>query len=333
MPEANGRYVGDGTQIPPTTRAEMRPQTYDSPPRIPIERFLQILPASRPCSPTWRILASTITPMPMRRLIAGILIGFPVVHTLLDSLRKQQPTGEGDDWQDVTPPAGLDVGSFRMGLRKIAAKRLVVDAAAHIETAVNVQLVQRINRQYCHRDDRNTNSKDNDRLRYQDSTRLFTDIFEPDRRMAFDETLKQIHAALVVDDFEIDSAGSQMLLGPLKCPVFPDDNPTDSVQQDCATAHVARRQGGIEHRTPIVRCGAPARLLDAVHLGMQDRAALLYPTIVAAADDLPIDDEHRADGNATFGQPELGLCNRGFKKRIAHRLADPQQSGARRRSV
>jgi hypothetical protein len=73
--------------------------------------------------------------------------------------------------------------------------------------------------------------------------------------------------------------------------------------------HIARRQGGVD-RLPVHAGGLAAGILERVHLAVEDRPPLLDAAVVAAAEDPPLVDEHRADGNAAFGEASLRLLDR-----------------------
>ena len=60
----------------------------------------------------------------------------------------------------------------------------------------------------------------------------------------------------------------------------------------------------------------PAGVFEAVHLGVQDRAAALDAAIVPAADDAAVDHQHRADRNPALGESQPGLFDRHFQKSI-----------------
>ena len=49
---------------------------------------------------------------------------------------------------------------------------------------------------------------------------------------------------------------------------------------------------------------------------MQDGAALLYPAVMAAADDLAVMNQHRADGDTAFSQALAGFFDGSLKKGI-----------------
>ena len=94
-------------------------------------------------------------------------------------------------------------------------------------------------------------------------------------------------------------------LRPLKRLVLADHDPADAIEQHGPAAHVAGRKGRIEHRPAIVACRQPTAVFQAIHLGMQDGTAALHPAVMPTADDLIIDHQHRTDGDAPFGEPQL----------------------------
>ena len=62
--------------------------------------------------------------------------------------------------------------------------------------------------------------------------------------------------------------------------------------------------------------GAAYYLVRVEDYRAQDRTALLHATVVATSDDRSIDDEHRADRNAAFGQPLSCFIECRLKERI-----------------
>ena len=90
----------------------------------------------------------------------------------------------------------------------------------------------------------------------------------------------------------------------------------DAVEQGGAAAHVAGRERRVEHGAAIVGGPEPAGVFQAVHLGVQDGAAVLHAAVVAAADDAAIDDQHRADRNTPLGQPLPGFVDRDLQEGV-----------------
>src|SRR5262245_41565647 len=85
-------------------------------------------------------------------------------------------------------------------------------------------------------------------------------------------------------------------------PVFANDDAGNSVEHDRAAAHGARRERRVQSAGPIDECGVTAGIFERVHLAVQDSAATLNASIVAAADDFAVVDDDRADWDAAFGQ-------------------------------
>ena len=99
-------------------------------------------------------------------------------------------------------------------------------------------------------------------------------------------------------------------------PALLDDHARDAVQRDRAAAHRARRQGRVDHALAIHLRRVAPRVLERVHLAVQDRAALLHAAVVAAADDASLVHDHRTDRDAAFGEARLRFVDRGLEERI-----------------
>ena len=119
-------------------------------------------------------------------------------------------------------------------------------------------------------------------------------------RVPGDELLNHLVAFGAIDDFQLHATRANVILRPAERAVLADHNPWDAVQESRAAAHVAGRERRVEGRAGVVARGEAPRVLEAVHLGVQDRAAALDAAIVAAADDPPVDHEHRADRDAAL---------------------------------
>ncbi|MOA51241.1 hypothetical protein D3C78_1743620 [compost metagenome] len=88
----------------------------------------------------------------------------------------------------------------------------------------------------------------------------------------------------------------------------------DAIQQDSAAAHGARRQGGVEGGLLVHPGWLTAGIFQGVHLAMQDGAAVLHPAIMAAANDLAIVHQHRADRNTPLLEPLAGFVYGGLQE-------------------
>src|SRR5713226_8960256 len=118
-----------------------------------------------------------------------------------------------------------------------------------------------------------------------DRRSLLADVLVPKLRMRFDELRHQRDAAWILNDFDPDATRSKQLLFTEKRLILADDHVRNAVEQNCAAAHRARRQRGVDHALAINSGGLPAGVLEGIHLAMQNRAALLHAPIVSASDD------------------------------------------------
>lgn len=97
---------------------------------------------------------------------------------------------------------------------------------------------------------------------------LLPDILVPQLWIRGDELGHQAHALLVVQDDHVDAPGSEVLLRSLEGPVFADHDPGYFVEEDRAAAHVAGGKSRVQHRPAVILRLEPARVLQAVHLGV-----------------------------------------------------------------
>lgn len=148
---------------------------------------------------------------------------------------------------------------------------------------------------------------------------LDADVFSPEFGLVVNELLHQIHAFLIVENVQVDSAHHQILLGSLEGAVLPHYNSRDTVEQRGSAAHIARRQSRVKHAALVVFGLQSPGVLQTVHLGMQDGAPFLNAPIVASADNFAVQNQNGPDRNAAFGQPEAGFFQCSLQKQlIAH---------------
>src|SRR6266545_1532156 len=93
-------------------------------------------------------------------------------------------------------------------------------------------------------------------------------------------------------------------------------NAWNAVQKNRAAAHRAWRQRGVDGAVAIGAGGLTTGILQRVHLSVQDGTALLHPPVVATAENLPVEHEHRADGDTSLGQSALGFLDRGSQEGV-----------------
>ena len=138
----------------------------------------------------------------------------------------------------------------------------------------------------------------------------------PQQRLSLDKIAHQSLALGIIDNRDFDATRAQIGLGAAKRSILTDNDRRYAIQQNCATAHIAGRQRRVQRRTAIFRRCEATRIFQAIHFRMQDGAASLRALIVAAADDLAINNQHRSNRNAASLPTFAGLCNRSHKKLI-----------------
>jgi hypothetical protein len=107
--------------------------------------------------------------------------------------------------------------------------------------------------------------------------------------------------ARILRDHEFHAARAHHGLGALEGAVLADHDARDLVEQRSAAAHVAGRKRRVERAARVLARLEAARVLEGVHLRVQDGAAALHAAVVAAAYDLAVEHEHGADRDAAFG--------------------------------
>lgn len=119
-----------------------------------------------------------------------------------------------------------------------------------------------------------------------------------------------------VQSNDLDSAAAEQLLFALERLVFQQHYARNLVEQDCACAHGARRQGR-EHGRALVDLGRlAAGIGQGIHLAVQDGVALLYAPVVPSAEHLAVDDEAGADRDAALFQALPSFAQRDFDKLV-----------------
>src|SRR5690349_9624488 len=105
------------------------------------------------------------------------------------------------------------------------------------------------------------------------------DILVPQLRLVAHEVMHERDASGVVDDLDRDTAALQPRFLAHERTVLADHHARDAVQRDRAAAHRARRQGRVDHALAIHLRRVAPRVLERVHLAVQDRAALLHAAV------------------------------------------------------
>src|SRR5262249_25440953 len=144
---------------------------------------------------------------------------------------------------------------------------------------------------------------------------LFADVLGPELGSSGDELAHQSHTLRVVAHVDLDAARPEVVLlrSAIVC-VLADHHTGDAIEQDRPAAHVARHERRIERCARIVRGPQTPRPLEAIHLGVQHGAPLLYSTVVSAPNDAAVDHENGACGNATLAKPFAGFVESGIEK-------------------
>ena len=136
--------------------------------------------------------------------------------------------------------------------------------------------------------------------------------------MRGDELPHHADALVVLHHLDADAARTEEIFLAHERAVLADDDVRDAVEEDGAGAHRAGRQRRVEDGGAIDRRRQPAGVLERIHLAVQDRAALLDPPVVAAPEDAPVVDEHRADRDAAFAAARGSFVDRGAQVGIGH---------------
>lgn len=144
------------------------------------------------------------------------------------------------------------------------------------------------------------------------------DVLVPELWVFRDEGGHQLDTFEIVDHFDLYSVGAQQALGACEGAILADDHPGDLIEEDGAAAHDAGGEGGVDRRTPVVDGRQTPRVLEGIHLGMENGRPLLHPAVVAAADDFPVDLQSRADGNAASVPSLPGFIDGDFEAERRH---------------
>jgi hypothetical protein len=83
-----------------------------------------------------------------------------------------------------------------------------------------------------------------------------------------------------------------------------------SVEQDRSRTHRAWRERRVERALAVDGRGAASSILQRIHLTVQDDTSVLHASIVAAADNLVAEDDHRPNWNPALGLTPASFLNR-----------------------
>src|SRR5690606_30594985 len=109
---------------------------------------------------------------------------------------------------------------------------------------------------------------------------LLADVLVPQVGIGGDERRHHLDTRRVVEHFDGDTALTEQVFGTHERPVLAHHHPRDPVEEDRPGAHRARRQGRVDGGPAVSRRRQPARVLQRVHLAMEDRRALLDTAVV-----------------------------------------------------
>src|SRR4051812_20375209 len=103
--------------------------------------------------------------------------------------------------------------------------------------------------------------------------------------MLANEGQHQFNAGWKLENFDRHTARSKELLLSEERLVLANDDPGDSVEQDCAAAHRARRERRVQRGFAIDASRQPSGILERIHLAVQNGTSLLDAAIMATAQD------------------------------------------------
>src|SRR5688572_15543277 len=145
-----------------------------------------------------------------------------------------------------------------------------------------------------------------------EESNLAADVLVPQRWILADEFGHHLDALGVGAIDDLDALGTKELRAGAagaaaagEVDGFADDDALDAELNHGTAAQEAGHQGRVKNGVAVAALAAGPR--EAVDLGVGHRVAMLHAAVVAAGDDLAIADEHRADRQAAFGQPQLRL--------------------------
>jgi hypothetical protein len=111
----------------------------------------------------------------------------------------------------------------------------------------------------------------------------------------------------------MNAVAAHVVLGAEEGPILSDHHTWNLIQHDRAAAHGAGRESRINGAGLVDLRRQPARVAEAIHLSMINRATALNATVVPAADDLSLMHEDRSNRNAALGEALLGLLESGLE--------------------
>src|SRR4026209_1471267 len=101
--------------------------------------------------------------------------------------------------------------------------------------------------------------------------------------MFSNESSHHLNAPRILHDVDRHSALTQQRFLAEKRDVLTNHDTWDSIKQDCAGTHGARRQGRVQDGSSVHRGWKAPGVLESVHFPVENRASLLHAAVVAAA--------------------------------------------------
>src|SRR5712691_11385972 len=136
--------------------------------------------------------------------------------------------------------------------------------------------------------------------------------------MIADEFFHEPDARRILQYLEADAARFEELLLAEEGLVLTDDDARDAVEENRAAAHRARRKRRVQDRVAIHGRRMSSRILEGVHLPVQDGAPLLHTAIVTSAEHPAAVHDHRSDRDAALPPSLLGLLDRRPHECVRH---------------
>src|SRR2546426_8679807 len=143
---------------------------------------------------------------------------------------------------------------------------------------------------------------------------LRADIFRPQGRMGPNEPCHQLLAPRVLKHFHRYPTAAKQVFLAAKRSIFANHHTRNAVKENRTAAHRTWRERGVNGAVAIDAARLTTGIFERVHLAVQHDTALLHPPIVATAENLPVVNEHRADGDTSLGQPALCFLDRGSQE-------------------
>src|SRR3989442_6393343 len=139
---------------------------------------------------------------------------------------------------------------------------------------------------------------------------LRADIFRPQGRVGSNELRHQLLAPRVLKHFHRYPTAAKQVFLAAKRLIFANHHTRNAVKENRTAAHRTWRERGVHDAVAIDAARLTTGILERVRLAVENDAALLHPPIVATAENLPVVNEDRADGDTSLGQPALRFLDR-----------------------